>query len=189
MQERLTPWSIPACAGEPPQVHRSHRGQGVYPRVCGGTVQTWLDFDAQLGLSPRVRGNPLDRYSPGAVRGSIPACAGEPGAAHLNSLRWKVLSPRVRGNPSAAASAAKNPRSIPACAGEPSRLKPSPLPHTVYPRVCGGTWSISQVASAHDRSIPACAGEPHVDVESPLCAAVYPRVCGGTMPPPCALNP
>ena len=29
--------SIPACAGEPRQVARRPRRDGVYPRVCGGT--------------------------------------------------------------------------------------------------------------------------------------------------------
>ena len=30
-------WSIPACAGEPPEVVQEYRGSKVYPRVCGGT--------------------------------------------------------------------------------------------------------------------------------------------------------
>ena len=64
---RAADGSIPACAGE-----------GVYPRVCGGTVLH--------GLSPRVRGNRCPpvrgNLSSGAVGAycsrSIPACAGEP---------------------------------------------------------------------------------------------------------------
>ena len=101
---------IPACAGEPAPNHR------VYPRVCGGTPPS-----ATMGLSPRVRGNPLKmllpRLSP-RVRGnhgSIPACAGEPPPISIPRCAApnRGLSPRVRGNRCEVGS-------IPACAGEPS---------------------------------------------------------------------
>ena len=68
--------SIPACAGEPtlaktrptaPRVRGTiiltcvRQGEGVYPRVCGGTF------------------NSLDQLAPAhSAAGSIPACAGEP---------------------------------------------------------------------------------------------------------------
>ena len=53
--------SIPACAGEPDTVSRSY---------CHRLT----------GLSPRVRGNPLQRVAsrPNGIQRSIPACAGEP---------------------------------------------------------------------------------------------------------------
>ena len=74
--------SIPACAGEPllPQAPagqiirvyprvcggtvcrccRSRAGRTVYPRVCGGTLHaTYARVIPDMGLSPRVRGNPL----------------------------------------------------------------------------------------------------------------------------------
>ena len=71
------------------------------------------------GLSPRVRGNPLDALSARSRCGTIPACAGEPqlgglrrarrrdyprvcGGTVLNlggHKRFEGLSPRVRGNP------------------------------------------------------------------------------------------
>ena len=71
------------------------------------------------GLSPRVRGNQLFNRPIRAMRGSIPACAGEPRRCALAGLRKWVyprvcggteggaasggrvggLSPRVRGNP------------------------------------------------------------------------------------------
>ena len=53
--------SIPACAGEP----SSWNGRGlrfrVYPRVCGGTEFDMSDIRSLRGLSPRVRGNLIER--------------------------------------------------------------------------------------------------------------------------------
>ena len=50
----------------------------VYPRVCGGTIQDGTKHAGEIGLSPRVRGNPhRSRWLPERP-GSIPACAGEP---------------------------------------------------------------------------------------------------------------
>ena len=51
--------SIPACAGEPPPVPPVKRVVRVYPRVCGGTVPEGVRGEDGIGLSPRVRGNPL----------------------------------------------------------------------------------------------------------------------------------
>ena len=70
--------SIPACAGEPVGVQVATAAGGVYPRVCGGTWRRTPDRPLQMGLSPRVRGNPFP--APRRLRSlrSIPACAGEP---------------------------------------------------------------------------------------------------------------
>ena len=70
--------SIPACAGEPIDLFARRRIDGVYPRVCGGTLPLPLERRLGIGLSPRVRGNLA--AAPGASPGhrSIPACAGEP---------------------------------------------------------------------------------------------------------------
>ena len=54
------------------------RGQKVYPRVCGGTLQPEPRRRVRAGLSPRVRGNPLIAGIIILYLGSIPACAGEP---------------------------------------------------------------------------------------------------------------
>ena len=50
--------SIPACAGEPLYCSVNGNVIKVYPRVCGGTLNTPSDTSASAGLSPRVRGNP-----------------------------------------------------------------------------------------------------------------------------------
>ena len=53
--------SIPACAGEPRDEGRLVGRGRVYPRVCGGT-QSPHGGDANFrGLSPRVRGNHLEK--------------------------------------------------------------------------------------------------------------------------------
>ena len=50
---------IPACAGEPRRALAPVRPATVYPRVCGGTPGIRGCCCAFLGLSPRVRGNPV----------------------------------------------------------------------------------------------------------------------------------
>ena len=70
--------SIPACAGEPDRSNACSRRVPVYPRVCGGTTPVNAEIAAMLGLSPRVRGNRWRRCRRCGLKGSIPACAGEP---------------------------------------------------------------------------------------------------------------
>ena len=69
---------------------------GVYPRVCGGTMCiTWNPW-FEMGLSPRVRGNPRSGRDWNGEIGSIPACAGEPGTLwRKRSGHW--VYPRVCG--------------------------------------------------------------------------------------------
>ena len=56
----LSGGSIPACAGEPPWPELGLARDSVYPRVCGGTLWPRPDRPDAEGLSPRVRGNPID---------------------------------------------------------------------------------------------------------------------------------
>ena len=115
-EERRDIGSIPACAGEPALSKHLTFPLGVYPRVCGGTGLDVLPRLVRQGLSPRVRGNlvpvvdvgQLGGLSPRVrgnqasisvsadVKGSIPACAGEPrrGAALTTTGR---VYPRVCG--------------------------------------------------------------------------------------------
>ena len=114
------------------------------------------------GLSPRVRGNRVDRGRRCVRQGSIPACAGEPQRQSLVCQRLGVyprvcggtpqhigvvtftpgLSPRVRGNHKYDGYAILDQRSIPACAGEPTLMPQPEHSITVYPRVCGGTAQV-----------------------------------------------
>ena len=74
--------SIPACAGEPEINAGVVEPVRVYPRVCGGTKFSRACTASARGLSPRVRGNLYCAPSWSKSRGSIPACAGEPGCCH-----------------------------------------------------------------------------------------------------------
>ena len=151
--------SIPACAGEPLMVSRSHSASRVYPRVCGGTGCPPDSGINRLGLSPRVRGNLSGTSLGRSSRGSIPACAGEPSlqpaslcspgvyprvcggtsATFSRTFFWAGLSPRVRGNLPKYSPSHLYIGSIPACAGEPCAPPWFPSLGGVYPRVCGGT--------------------------------------------------
>ena len=75
---RISGRSIPACAGEPKTSWRYTGTKRVYPRVCGGTGWKPRANEPSRGLSPRVRGNPTNAPGTVIVKGSIPACAGEP---------------------------------------------------------------------------------------------------------------
>ena len=91
----------------------------VYPRAYGGTLARDLVYSAAVGLSPRVRGNLLERRHLYHGLWSIPARTGEPligafdraevlvypraygGTTAPYGLKGTLpgLSPRVRGNP------------------------------------------------------------------------------------------
>ena len=73
----------------------------VYPRVCGGTVNSRDRTAMPTGLSPRVRGNLPRRPRRSDVHRSIPACAGEPrGRCGSTGPCW--VYPRVCGGTSRA---------------------------------------------------------------------------------------
>ena len=111
-----------------------------YPRVCGGTAVRIRSNSPGYGLSPRVRGNPINFSFRAPDQRTIPACAGEPVVAiEINSQcrdyprvcggTWKVfmsaipilgLSPRVRGNLESVYVSNSDSGTIPACAGEPA---------------------------------------------------------------------
>ena len=151
--------SIPACAGEPDRWRTVGNNNGVYPRVCGGTTPASQWRFAQLGLSPRVRGNRIGVLAVDQDVWSIPACAGEPlhswngspplrvyprvcggtGVSSAMARSLRGLSPRVRGNHRHPLLPDRRLGSIPACAGEPRYERDKAAGQRVYPRVCGGT--------------------------------------------------
>ena len=112
-------WSIPACTGNPPRQPTGPTWCGVYPRVYGESVKCSHAAPPFGGLSPRVRGIRCHRPAIAAIRGSIPACTGNPhrnrGANQVGKVYPRVygesclmpwpngggrgLSPRVRGIP------------------------------------------------------------------------------------------
>ena len=154
--------SIPACAGEPHGGVSSPSPSRVYPRVCGGTLVQHHILDEDVGLSPRVRGNPPRRATTCFVVGSIPACAGEPFGGALG-CHYTGVYPRV-------------------CGGTPVRCAAPGQAVGLSPRVRGNRGGIRPVPG-RQRSIPACAGEPRACVLIERQPEVYPRVCGGTSLP------
>ena len=155
--------SIPARAGEPPHPATGSPARRVYPRACGGTSWTCTTPAAEMGLSPRVRGNRRLQGLTGGCMRSIPARAGEPSPISRTWRKATVypracggtetkygervimegLSPRVRGNRSGIASDSLQLRSIPARAGEPRLCRRCHRTRWVYPRACGGTvWAV-----------------------------------------------
>ena len=91
--------SIPAWAGEPYVGATVPCVGAVYPRVGGGTVNSYLSDLSNYGLSPRGRGN--HGYLPGRYpyQRSIPAWAGEPLPRRPVLARLQVY-PRVGGGTS-----------------------------------------------------------------------------------------
>ena len=155
--------SIPACTGEPRSSSPKRYQAAVYPRVYGGTFTKVRASVSQIGLSPRVRGNRLQRLPSLNPLRSIPACTGEPHRPRERLSKQQVyprvyggtrqaagcssskrgLSPRVRGNRLGVGRGRSRLRSIPACTGEPKESAISRFFDEVYPRVYGGTMAIS----------------------------------------------
>ncbi len=153
---------------------------GVYPRVCGGAGTVGAALYRHVGLSPRVRGSRRHRLCNRDRRGSIPACAGEPVKAllqtkdigvyprvcggamtrHRPSLLSTGLSPRVRGSQVFKSVCDQITRSIPACAGEPLAVTRTCEPRWVYPRVCGGAPSRPRHTSRSKGLSPRVRGSP-----------------------------
>ena len=171
-----------------------------YPRTCGGT--DWRYFISQnlMGLSPHMRGNPMQQVFDNGMFRSIPAHAGEPASRRSGSRRSGVYPPHMRGNRRDVDCYQPLDGSIPAHAGEPLAFVPAAPCREVYPRTCGGTAVESPLGtyqtglSPHMRgnqvghlgvgevhgSIPAHAGEPRRSWLRGVLARVYPRTCGGT---------
>ena len=166
--------------------------------MYGGTPYGHLRDGAFRGLSPRVRGNPLQAALGGLPARSIPACTGEPakrrtpddagqvyprvyggtgdGAVQLPGGRG--LSPRVRGNPPFLADDSQQPRSIPACTGEPWASRAPVTNLWVYPRVYGGT---SPEVAQNPRSAglsPRVRGNPAAQTSGAIRAGSIPACTG-----------
>ena len=150
------------------------------------------------GLSPRLRGNLEASNVETALRGSIPASAGEPSGSRAGSDRSRVyprvcggttptrshspdhsgLSPRLRGNHAARCELILEIGSIPASAGEPSTLSAMPSEVTVYPRVCGGTNSTRAAPSRSPGLSPRLRGNRRYSPYASGCRGSIPASAG-----------
>ena len=131
--------SIPAPTGKPYPASIGTAAYWVYPRAYGETTKFFTDTIPGVGLSPRLRGNPVKVVFPPGDGGSIPAPTGKPGRWRTPSRPGAVypraygetvscceaarsgsgLSPRLRGNQHGALVAENGLRSIPAPTGKP----------------------------------------------------------------------
>ena len=92
--------SIPACAGEPLSAIPARRNEGVYPRVCGGTLVYRPGPVPTEGLSPRVRGNLDFNWATASsfVSGLSPRVRGNrPSEPVVSSVNLNGVYPRVCG--------------------------------------------------------------------------------------------
>ena len=119
-----SPWSIPACTGEPGTGRSLGTICTVYPRVYGGTSRRCAGNVSAWAVYPRVYGGTV--------------------ATRLRAWRPSGLSPRVRGNHHFPVVGAQRVGSIPACTGEPGVFQARVVIGMVYPRVYGGTvnWGL-----------------------------------------------
>ena len=88
--------SIPAWAGEPFWGVAALALLKVYPRVGGGTTSRLSIACCRNGLSPRGRGNLVQKVLAGDSARSIPAWAGEPGQP-IPCPSYPRVYPRVGG--------------------------------------------------------------------------------------------
>ena len=192
--------SIPALAGEPRSGRSCPHPSGVYPRAGGGTQGVQRLARHWPGLSPRRRGNRLERHGDAPDWGSIPAQAGEPSAATVatpiirvypragggtdvnpvNACSSTGLSPRRRGNPRRPLPPGGHRGSIPAQAGEPATGTSTCRSSRVYPRAGGGTTNAARGYTNAMGLSPRRRGNPGPNGNSSRPPRVYPRAGGGT---------
>ena len=152
-----SPGSIPAGAGKPSETRQSKSQCQVYPHRCGEALRIAGQRRIVQGLSPQVRGSPLDVLGATWHSGSIPAGAGKPTQSRKRRRIYRVyprrcgeamgrtgepavmegLSPQVRGSLTDPQEDAFGDGSIPAGAGKPVTLWSLQSVATVYPRRCG----------------------------------------------------
>ena len=171
--------------------------------MCGGTITICGSVMTQLGLSPRVRGNPWRCCQRRRLPGSIPACAGEPVAMLPTTPFTRVyprvcwgtlptdegaectmgLSPRVRGNRTIRSMRKSYWGSIPACAGEPRPYRGNRCHRVVYPRVCGGTAGVASLTDVIMGLSPRVRGNQRIRTLEGGNMRSIPACAGGTPSP------
>ncbi len=87
---------IPACAGQTRQGGRAGHCRRADPRVRGADPKLSSKLSCSEGRSPRARGRQAEHSHYDALRGPIPACAGQTPVKTLHSPR-PGADPRVRG--------------------------------------------------------------------------------------------
>ena len=164
---------VSAWAGEPKGRYGCSRGYGVYPRVGGGTRESWKCQTFQPGLSPRGRGNHHLLSPSQSTTGVYPRVGGGTACGEKMHCVEDGLSPRGRGNRQGSNRIAWYSRSIPAWAGEPCASWPATNPTRVYPRVGGGTLVNANLHQQLEGLSPRGRGNhTHTNVNGVLCGSI-----------------
>ena len=164
----------------------------------GGTSTPVMVITLALGLSPRARGNLVDRSVHVVAVGTIPACAGEPAdgcqvatasgdyprvrggtsMARARTVAKSGLSPRARGNPARRAQPGLPSGTIPACAGEPRAYCSCSAMAWDYPRVRGGTIVMGSYGESWPGLSPRARGNPQCAHRSDPLRRTIPACAG-----------
>ena len=173
------PGPIPARAGQPDKKSAMESHAGAYPRACGATALILLIHVIFAGLSPRVRGNPLDDGKTYDSTGPIPARAGQPLPALL-TYDCDRAYPRACGATGRCAQASAGRWAYPrACGATSPGGEPGVHDPGLSPRVRGNQgYVVGHYAILGP--IPARAGQPEADAARTRCPWAYPRACGAT---------
>ena len=153
--------SIPARAGEPAAAKAWVKWLGVYPRACGGTGLRLEERGRFEGLSPRVRGNPLQCRVHPELRRSIPARAGEPVPAIARNARPPVYPRACGGTDNVARDLRDEGGLSPRVRGNLQQSRGAIQEQGLSPRVRGNRIIVSNDGISPG-SIPARAGEPRM---------------------------
>ena len=198
VESAASPGIIPAYAGNTPIVSCICPQAWDHPRVCGEHPNTANSRYMSRGSSPRMRGTHVGHDHVGAVRGIIPAYAGntlfesisaDPGRDHprvcgehqfsnVHGRQQRGSSPRMRGTPAFAPDSFHRIGIIPAYAGNTGRAQRARPSEWDHPRVCGEhglgrpQWRVNVGSSPRMRGTPCACTRPQRDERD------HPRVCG-----------
>ena len=172
-----------------------------HPRVCGEHDHIGHGGIRVKGSSPRVRGTPGRRVCAQAMRGIIPACAGNTlRPSHASSMHGdhprvcgehsgeggepepkSGSSPRVRGTLRDGLGSCLHAGIIPACAGNTAYVLSAFSSSRDHPRVCG-EHELPELRQAAIRgSSPRVRGTPPAQPIRLLLAGIIPACAGNTL--------
>ena len=136
-----------------------------------------------VGLSPRLRGNPIELDKGTGAGRSIPAPAGEPASTPTTKRNGKVYPRACGGTIRARISSWARIGLSPRLRGTPPSSRNTNGRRSLSPRLRGNRAGVQLLRLAF-RCIPAPAGEPGFQDGGRSLGGVYPRACGGTILPP-----
>ena len=192
---------IPACAGNTAHMICLELPTRDHPRVCGEHDHIGHGGIRVKGSSPRVRGTPGRRVCAQAMRGIIPACAGNTlRPSHASSMHGdhprvcgehsgeggepepkSGSSPRVRGTLRDGLGSCLHAGIIPACAGNTAYVLSAFSSSRDHPRVCG-EHELPELRQAAIRgSSPRVRGTPPAQPIRLLLAGIIPACAGNTL--------